>query len=206
MQCAQQQAETGDVVAALRSYQQADADGVMVLVARQACEDGAAEIERLRNEVASLHARIIESAATAQPPSPAKVRSVKQHKRQFAVFRAAFMHWPEDHEFQPYNEDHLRKYLIAKAPKHRSVEVTDTSNMPMEMAVVAITAQINKAGPYAFHRNKGSRFYTVTAHSIAFDELPHDEACNLFNEIAEVIYAEIGITVETLINETTRAA
>lgn len=35
------------LVAALRAYQQADADGVMVLVSRQACEEAAAEIERL---------------------------------------------------------------------------------------------------------------------------------------------------------------
>ena len=33
---------------ALRSYRQADADGVMVLVSRQACDEAAAEIERLR--------------------------------------------------------------------------------------------------------------------------------------------------------------
>lgn len=37
-----------DVVEGLRGYQQGDADGVMVLVSRQACEEGAAEIEALR--------------------------------------------------------------------------------------------------------------------------------------------------------------
>lgn len=37
----------GDVVQALRSYQQADQDGVMVRVSRQACEEGAAMIEDL---------------------------------------------------------------------------------------------------------------------------------------------------------------
>lgn len=36
------------LVAALRAYQQADADGVMVLVSRQACEEAATEIESLR--------------------------------------------------------------------------------------------------------------------------------------------------------------
>ena len=41
-----------NVVEALRAYQQGDADGVMVLVSRQACDEGAAEIERLRAELA----------------------------------------------------------------------------------------------------------------------------------------------------------
>lgn len=33
---------------ALRNYKQADEDGVMVLVSRQACDEAIAEIERLR--------------------------------------------------------------------------------------------------------------------------------------------------------------
>jgi len=39
---------TSDIVDALRAYKQADADGVMVLVSRQACEVAAADIEVLR--------------------------------------------------------------------------------------------------------------------------------------------------------------
>ena len=41
-----------DVVEGLRAYQQGDADGVMVLVSRQACDEGAAEIETLRTQLA----------------------------------------------------------------------------------------------------------------------------------------------------------
>lgn len=39
---------------ALRAYQQADMDGVMVLVSRQACDEGADEIERQRAEIERL--------------------------------------------------------------------------------------------------------------------------------------------------------
>lgn len=35
-----------EIAKALRGYQQGDADGVMVLVSRQACDEGAALIER----------------------------------------------------------------------------------------------------------------------------------------------------------------
>lgn len=140
------------------------------------------------------------------PAKPAKPRSVKQHRRQFAVFRAAFMHWPETHHFQPVNEEHLRKYLIAKAPRYRSVTCIDTDGMSPEMIAGSIASALKEAGPWSFHSAVGTRLYVIVPHSIAFEELPHADACDLFNAIAEVIYAEIGIAVETLINETARAA
>lgn len=43
-----------DLLEALRSYQQADEDGVMVLVSRQACDEAVAEIERLRSCLKSM--------------------------------------------------------------------------------------------------------------------------------------------------------
>lgn len=42
------------LIEALRNYQQADAEGVMVLVSRQACDEAAAELESLRARVAEL--------------------------------------------------------------------------------------------------------------------------------------------------------
>lgn len=39
-----------EVAAALRAYQQGDMDGVMVLVSRQACDEGAEWLERLNRE------------------------------------------------------------------------------------------------------------------------------------------------------------
>lgn len=45
---------TENLVEALRSYQQADEDGVMVIVSRQACDEAASEITRLKAEVERL--------------------------------------------------------------------------------------------------------------------------------------------------------
>ena len=39
-----------EIAAALRAYQQGDMDGVMVLVSRQACDEGADWLERLERE------------------------------------------------------------------------------------------------------------------------------------------------------------
>ena len=41
-----------DLPERLRAYQQADADGVMVTVSRQACDEAADEIERLQSSLA----------------------------------------------------------------------------------------------------------------------------------------------------------
>lgn len=45
------------IVNALRNYQQADEDGVMVLVSRQACDEAADEIDRLRKWNADMVAK-----------------------------------------------------------------------------------------------------------------------------------------------------
>lgn len=42
-----------ELAAALRAYQQGDMDGVMVLVSRQACDEGADWLERLSRRVSS---------------------------------------------------------------------------------------------------------------------------------------------------------
>lgn len=45
------------LIKALRAYQQADADGVMVLVSRQACDEAAAELEKLEHHLAAAYQR-----------------------------------------------------------------------------------------------------------------------------------------------------
>ena len=44
-----------EIAEALRAYQQGDMDGVMVLVSRQACEEGSEWLERLNREAEVLY-------------------------------------------------------------------------------------------------------------------------------------------------------
>ena len=57
------------LINALKSYQQADMDGVMCVVSRQAVEEAIAEIERLRAENASLWERVKRWEPLADPNS-----------------------------------------------------------------------------------------------------------------------------------------
>jgi hypothetical protein len=128
-----------------------------------------------------------------------QARSVPQNRRFHALIRAAWVHWPENHPFfHPQSEEHLRKWLTAKAG-HCTIRSIDTSDMTPDQAVAAISAAMREAGPYAWTTSAQSVLHVRTPASIAFDELPHKEACKLFDEIAEIIEMETGMKPDELL-------
>ncbi len=58
------------LLSALAAYQQADADGVMVLVSRQACDVAIREIERLRRERDDIVSSLSGLGQTTMPKGP----------------------------------------------------------------------------------------------------------------------------------------
>lgn len=132
-----------------------------------------------------------------QPPKKGKPRSVPQHRRYFAMIRAAHSHWPAAHRFQPITEERLRKWLQAKAGYH-VVRTIDTSDMDKGRAVLAIAAEISSADPVHFVSATGSRFHIIESKSIDFDTLPHLAACALFDAVADTIEAETGLKVSQI--------
>lgn len=137
------------------------------------------------------------------PERKGKPRSVPQHRRYFALIRAAWMHWPDQHHFRPASEQHLRCWLQAKAG-HRDVATIDTAAMTPAQAVAAVAAAIKQAGPHAFVSAVETKLYVITSKSIAFDTLPHLTACTLFDDVADVIEAETGIRADDMIRTTPR--
>lgn len=133
-----------------------------------------------------------------------KPRSVPQHRRYFALIKSAYHNWPETHDFTPQNEDHLRKWLQAKAG-HRVVRTIDAGTMTPAQAVAAVAAAMKEAGPYTFTAAVDSKLYVISSASIDFDTLPHLAACALFDEVAEIIEAETGIRCDDLIKPAPRA-
>lgn len=121
-----------------------------------------------------------------------KPRSVPQHRRYFALCRAAFSHWPEMHRFKPMSEEHLRKWLQAKAG-YANVRTVDTAGMDAQSAIVAVAAELAAADPMHFTSVKGAKFHVIESKSIDFDSLPHLSACALFDAVADTIRAETGL-------------
>lgn len=126
------------------------------------------------------------------PAKRGKPRSVPQHKRFFAMIRAARSHWPAKHRFKPINDDHLRKWLQAKAG-HAIVTTIDTAGMATNDAIVLIAAGLAAAEDHTFPFAADGKFYLFTSESIDFNTLPHLSACALFDAVADVIEAETGL-------------
>jgi len=133
-------------------------------------------------------------------------RSLAQHRRYFAMIRAAFHHWPESHERQFASEEECRKWLQMKAG-HREIGATiPLTGMSKERAMLLAEAAIRAAGSYAVPVIHGDTLAIWRPKSIAFSKLGHKEACRLFDDVADVIRAETGIDPEEMMRETERAA
>lgn len=133
----------------------------------------------------------------AKPKSNSKPRSVPQHRRYFALIKAAHSHWPETHRFKPMSEEHLRKWVQAKAG-YATVRTVDTAGMDTQSAIVAVAAMLAAADPMHFTSVTGARFHVIESKSINFDTLPHLAACALFDAVAETIEAETGLRAEQI--------
>ncbi|CAB4146677.1 hypothetical protein UFOVP1157_40 [uncultured Caudovirales phage] len=130
-------------------------------------------------------------------PKRGKPRSVPQHRRYFAMIRAAHAHWPEAHRFKPMTDERLRKWLQAKAG-YAVVKTVYSSNMTTGDAMVAIAAELMTADPIHFTSATVDAFYIIESKSIDFDTLPHLSACALFDAVADVITAETGLKVDDI--------
>ena len=135
-------------------------------------------------------------------------RSLPQHRRYFSLIAAAHHHWPENHDFQPESVDHLRKWLQCKAGHYTTTRIEVPSAEPaiMRLARLSAEAAIKASGGTAWIKPFDGGVVVFVPISIAFDKLDHRGACKLFDEVAGVIEAEIGIKADHLLKETEAAA
>lgn len=142
----------------------------------------------------SSHVHCPHCGGDLAPPKKGKPRSVPQHRRYFAMIRAAFSHWPHDHRFRPMTDEHLRKWLQAKAG-YAVVQTINTEGMSNRQTVAALAAAIMIADPIHFVAATEEKLHVIQSKSIDFDTLPHLAACALFDAVAEVIEAETDLKV-----------
>lgn len=141
----------------------------------------------------------------AKPKGNSKPRSVPQHRRYFALIKAAHSHWPETHRFKPMSEEHLRKWVQAKAG-YATVRTVDTAGMDTQSAIVAVAAMLAAADPMHFTSVTGARFHVIESKSINFDTLPHLAACAAFDAVADTIKAETGLDPDKIMPPVRQAA
>lgn len=142
-------------------------------------------------------------------PHCRKLRSSEDHRRFFAVVRAAFDSWPEKHVFEPMNEEHLRSWLICRAGWRDAtpIELPDGMTAAMiDRVRLVIEAAIRAAGTHCFLVQHKDAVYVVRPKSIAYGAMGQAEFGALREAVEQVIEAEIGVSAETLLNGAEEAA
>lgn len=127
-----------------------------------------------------------------------KSRSPKAHRFFFAMIQKAFDNWPERHDFQPDNPEHLRAWLLVKA-KYRTIV-----NEPLEANAITIDQMadfVSKAletsrEKYTFVTIHNGAIVILAPRSIDWATLDEKEFQPVSNAVLGVIEAEAGIQVE----------
>lgn len=136
-------------------------------------------------------------------------RSVADHRRFFAVLRAAFFHWPHDHDFKPDTEEHLRAWLLCKAGYRdtTTIPIDDVEDAAtVQIIALAASAAIKAAGGYAFVRPDDGALRVFSARSMNFETLDQKRFNAVRSAVEDVLREELNMDVETLLNETEAAA
>lgn len=138
-----------------------------------------------------------------------KARSPADHARFFAVIDAAFRQWPESHDFQPTDKDHLRAYLTCKAGYREATPIMlpdDATGHMRELFRLGIEGAVQAAGGYAFVVPYRDSAAVIRPKSIAWAKLGQGEFGAVRSAIEDVISAEIGVTADALLKGAREAA
>ena len=127
-------------------------------------------------------------------------RSVIQHRRFFSVCKAAFLHWPENHDRQFSDQEDARKWLTMKAGYRELAAQIPLTNVKPDIAVMLCTAAMKAAGAHAVAVVHKGNICIWTPKSIRFDRMSHLDFCALNDAVGEVVKAEIGITADELLS------
>lgn len=134
-------------------------------------------------------------------------RSIPQHRRFFALMKAAFMHWPATAEFRPKNAEHLRYFLECEAGHFTVVKTIriESAVEPSKLAAVLTAVLRSSEDDKMFVDVDGALVTVRRANSINHSDLSHLAACALFQEVDDVLHV-YGLSAEELLREARNAA
>lgn len=136
-------------------------------------------------------------------------RSGQDHRRFFALIKAAYLNWPESVAFQPSSEDQCRAFLLCKAgwTNVAKVEIPASyAESPKERAAFRDAVEgASRAlgGPSDYHELRvGARsLEIITARSIAYSSCGQRD----FGRVREAVEAQLedilGVSAQQLLSE-----
>jgi hypothetical protein len=137
------------------------------------------------------------------PECGALLNAPRSHKHLGALFvfiKHAFENWPESHEFQPDNTEHLRAWLLVKAGHRAPQHVFRFANkreLQIVMGFVQEEMRVDRArGVYGWPVIQDGGLVIVRPKSIAFNKLSEKAFCKISDGVFKVILDETGIGFE----------
>lgn len=127
------------------------------------------------------------------------IRSLPHLRRYMALCRAAHFHWPETHPQQFANWRSLRVWLQMKVGHRKIGNKIPLVGVPKNVAIILAEAALRGANSNSMVTYHGGQLIVWQPKSIAFAKLKHYDAVDLFEKVAAVIHAEIGIDSEELL-------
>lgn len=138
-----------------------------------------------------------------------KARSLPDHKRLFALLRAAYVNWPESFPFQPISEEHLRAWLLVEV-NHRDVEfIAYPQGCEDNPALKTLFKLAVEATHAATVRRRGHSFLHVgeagveirTPKSIDFRSVGQREFGAIREAAEAVLETALGVKADQLLRE-----
>ena len=133
-----------------------------------------------------------------------KTRSLSDHRRFFALIKAAFDQWPEAHSFQPDSAEHLRAWLTCKAGHRNVTELhlpAEATGDMVRLFQFGTECAIKAAGGVGFVVPYRDSLVVISPKSISWDTISQKEFGPFRDAVSDVIEAETGIKVGDLLNE-----
>jgi hypothetical protein len=126
-------------------------------------------------------------------------RSDKDHAMHRALIRKAFQNWPEDHRFQPDDEDHLYGWLLIEAGAKACVEV-ESKDVDVAKAVARGIFEVTKRRIHCMRifpaGDTGLRI--CVPDSLAYEEAGKRKFEETRRAVYEIIETTLGVKIETL--------
>lgn len=130
-----------------------------------------------------------------------KKRSLPQHRRLFALMRAAYHQWPERHEFRPESAEHLRAWLLCKAGWHTAKYVDAEDGADPKVIAAAIEAAFAVASSIALVRVHGDRVAVYAPRSQSFADADQRAFAPIAQAVEEIIEEACGVSSDALLKE-----
>lgn len=156
-------------------------------------------------------ARALASAPAPSGPlcpacgAPRRHRSDVAHRFVFKAISAALAQWPDGHEFQPRDPEHLRAYLLLRIG-HRHESELPIGAMSPEAAARLLVAFVRTVHSHATVLVKGKHVIAIWPRSMSYRALGKAEFTRVSQAICDEIKAIVGVDAETLVKGGEEAA